>query len=152
MQLAPKQQRLTCALKSARLLPQRFSSESTGNVYIKFFMYVGFSLETTAMFGQKQTLLLHLFTGINNVLLSCGWALCMTSWALLVTPMAQCTYLLGVTGGKNLPETCGPAGQDCSSLCMSGLTATYNDRWIGQGGPVAWPPQSPDLTLMDFFL
>ena len=32
------------------------------------------------------------------------------------------------------------------------LTATYNDRWIGFGGPVAWPPKPPDLTPLDLFL
>jgi hypothetical protein len=32
------------------------------------------------------------------------------------------------------------------------LTATYKDRWIGRGGPVAWPPRSPDLTPLDFFV
>jgi hypothetical protein len=25
-------------------------------------------------------------------------------------------------------------------------------RWIGRGGPIAWPPGSPDLTPLDFFL
>jgi len=25
-------------------------------------------------------------------------------------------------------------------------------QWIGRGGPVAWPPRSPDLTPLDFFL
>jgi hypothetical protein len=25
-------------------------------------------------------------------------------------------------------------------------------RWIGRGGPIAWPPRSPDLTPLDFFL
>jgi hypothetical protein len=25
-------------------------------------------------------------------------------------------------------------------------------RWISRGGPIAWPPTSPDLTLLDFFL
>lgn len=29
---------------------------------------------------------------------------------------------------------------------------TFGDRWIGRGGPVAWPPRSPDLTPLDFFL
>jgi hypothetical protein len=24
--------------------------------------------------------------------------------------------------------------------------------WIGRRGPIAWPPRSPDLTLLDFFL
>ncbi|XP_036145999.1 uncharacterized protein LOC118646659 [Monomorium pharaonis] len=32
------------------------------------------------------------------------------------------------------------------------LNETYNDRWIGRGGPVAWPARSPDLTSPDFFL
>ncbi|XP_063898331.1 uncharacterized protein LOC135119012 [Helicoverpa armigera] len=26
------------------------------------------------------------------------------------------------------------------------------ERWIGRGGPVPWPPRSPDLTPLDFFL
>lgn len=32
------------------------------------------------------------------------------------------------------------------------LNATFGGRWIGRGGPVAWPPRSPDLTPLDFFL
>ncbi|XP_076237366.1 uncharacterized protein LOC143181061 [Calliopsis andreniformis] len=32
------------------------------------------------------------------------------------------------------------------------LNNTYEDRWIGRLGPVAWPPRSPDLTPLDFFL
>ena len=32
------------------------------------------------------------------------------------------------------------------------LSVTYPGRWIGRGGPVAWPPRSPDLTPLDFFL
>jgi hypothetical protein len=35
---------------------------------------------------------------------------------------------------------------------MSHLTANYNDRSIGRGDPMAWPPRSADLTQMDFFL
>jgi hypothetical protein len=31
------------------------------------------------------------------------------------------------------------------------LKAIYPGRWIGCGGPIAWPPRSPDLTAMDFF-
>ena len=26
------------------------------------------------------------------------------------------------------------------------------NNWIGRGGPVSWPPRSPDLTPCDFFL
>lgn len=28
----------------------------------------------------------------------------------------------------------------------------YPICWIGRGGPVLWPPRSPDLTHLDFFL
>ncbi|KAJ4444490.1 hypothetical protein ANN_06282 [Periplaneta americana] len=31
------------------------------------------------------------------------------------------------------------------------LNATFPDRWIGGGGPVPWPPRSPNLTPLDFF-
>lgn len=32
------------------------------------------------------------------------------------------------------------------------LDNTFPARWIGRGGPIAWPPRSPDLTPLDFFL
>jgi hypothetical protein len=32
------------------------------------------------------------------------------------------------------------------------LDAAYPLRWIGRGGPVAWPPRSPDLNPLDYFL
>jgi len=32
------------------------------------------------------------------------------------------------------------------------LDRKFNGRWIGRGGPVNWPAQSPDLTAPDFFL
>lgn len=28
----------------------------------------------------------------------------------------------------------------------------YRNRWIGRGGPIAWPARSPDLNPLDFFL
>lgn len=31
------------------------------------------------------------------------------------------------------------------------LNRVYPRRWIGRGGPVAWPPRSPDLTSLDYF-
>lgn len=31
------------------------------------------------------------------------------------------------------------------------LDEHYPNRWIGRGGPVTWPPRSPDLNLLDFF-
>ena len=32
------------------------------------------------------------------------------------------------------------------------LTATFGERWIGRGGPIAWPLRSPELTHCDFFM
>lgn len=32
------------------------------------------------------------------------------------------------------------------------LDATFGRKWIGRGGPVAWPPRSPDLSPLDFFV
>lgn len=32
------------------------------------------------------------------------------------------------------------------------LNENYGIRWIGRGGPVLWPPRSPDLNPMDYFL
>ena len=36
------------------------------------------------------------------------------------------------------------------------VTDVLNERflhaWIGSGGPIHWPPRSPDLSPLDFFL
>jgi hypothetical protein len=32
------------------------------------------------------------------------------------------------------------------------LGFTWTERWIDRSGPIAWPPRSPDLTPLDFFL
>ena len=32
------------------------------------------------------------------------------------------------------------------------LNDTYPNRWIGRGGPIAWPPRSPDLNPLDYYL
>lgn len=32
------------------------------------------------------------------------------------------------------------------------LDATFPNRWIGRRGKIEWPPRSPDLTPLDFFL
>jgi len=37
------------------------------------------------------------------------------------------------------------------TLCML-LDEQLPNRWIGRRGPVEWPPRSPDLTPMDFFI
>lgn len=32
------------------------------------------------------------------------------------------------------------------------LDDTFHDQWFGTDGPQRWPPRSPDLTPMDFFI
>ena len=32
------------------------------------------------------------------------------------------------------------------------LDARYPNRWVGRGSHIAWPPRSPDLTSLDFYL
>lgn len=32
------------------------------------------------------------------------------------------------------------------------LAETYGHRWIGRGGPIAWPPRSPELNPLDFYM
>lgn len=32
------------------------------------------------------------------------------------------------------------------------LVAMFGEQWIGRGGPVPWPPRSPDMTVMDYWL
>lgn len=34
----------------------------------------------------------------------------------------------------------------------SALNARFPARWMGRAGPIAWPPRSPDITPLDFFL
>ena len=32
------------------------------------------------------------------------------------------------------------------------LEEVFNNRWISRRGPIEWPPRSPDLNPLDFFL
>ena len=105
-------------------------------------MYVGFSTATTAMSGQKQTLMLQLFTGTYDALPSAfRRAYCMPFyWALPVTPTAQCTDLLSVSLGKDTRNMWLQNDRTAAHFARQireHLTATYCDHWDGRGGPVA---------------
>lgn len=39
-----------------------------------------------------------------------------------------------------------------SIIARQHLQNVYGNRWIGRGGPVPWPPRSPDLNPLDFYL
>lgn len=44
------------------------------------------------------------------------------------------------------------AGPHFALIVREFLNRNFQQRWIGRGGPVAWPARSPDLTYPDFFL
>ena len=39
-----------------------------------------------------------------------------------------------------------------SPLVREYLHASFPNRWLGRLGPVAWPPRSPDLTPLDYYI
>ncbi|EZA62615.1 hypothetical protein X777_07429 [Ooceraea biroi] len=39
-----------------------------------------------------------------------------------------------------------------SRVARDHLNRNYGQRWIGRGGQVAWPPRSPDMNPLDFYL
>ena len=48
---------------------------------------------------------------------------------------------------------CNIVGDHVIALCSRQVMNEISDKkWIGRGGPVAWPPRSPDLTLPNYFL
>ncbi|KFM57593.1 Transposable element Tcb2 transposase, partial [Stegodyphus mimosarum] len=38
------------------------------------------------------------------------------------------------------------------TIVGSSLNDHFTGRWTGEGGPIPWPPRSPDITPLDFFL
>jgi hypothetical protein len=40
----------------------------------------------------------------------------------------------------------------CANTVKAFLDQQFPGKWIGRRGPIAWPPRSPDLTPLDFFL
>jgi hypothetical protein len=39
-----------------------------------------------------------------------------------------------------------------SSAVRDIINYTYHEQWIDRAGPTAWPPRSPDLNPLDFYL
>lgn len=39
-----------------------------------------------------------------------------------------------------------------SRIVAAWLNQKFENNWIGWNGPVLWPPRSPDLTILDFYL
>jgi hypothetical protein len=45
----------------------------------------------------------------------------------------------------------GGAPAHCSLMVRAELDRKFPNRWIGRGGPIAWPAQSPDFAPLDYF-
>jgi hypothetical protein len=80
----------------------------------------GFS---TTMFREKQTLMLHFFTATKDFALNIwveqrAWLL---DWVLLVTPMAQCTDLPGISE-ENATRTAGGNPLGTQEKCGTSTT------------------------------
>jgi hypothetical protein len=44
------------------------------------------------------------------------------------------------------------APPDFSLIAHRYLNQKFPGRWIGRGGPIAWPPHSPNLNSLDLYL
>jgi hypothetical protein len=76
--------------------------------------------------------------------LALNWCRRAFPWALCPAWPADCSML-----------SCGFRRWSSSALrgrCRQWSNATYPGRWVWRGGPIAWPPQSPDLTPISLFL
>ena len=54
----------------------------------------------------------------------------------------------GDNGQRKVWSSCG--SMYCT--CSADLNESFPNRWLGRGGPVAWPPRSPGLTPLDYYL
>ena len=54
----------------------------------------------------------------------------------------------GDNGQRKVWSSCGSTHCTCSA----NLNESFPNRCLGRGGPDAWPPRSPDLTPLDYYL
>ena len=131
--LTPTQQRLTRALKNTGFLPgcRYFLTGSLQNqlamCQTKFFMYAGFSTATRAMFGQKQTLMLHLFTATNKALQSTFRRASCVTFRLGLTCYTDGSVhrFTGCLLKKSFQKHVVPARRCCGFLCTSGPKTSH---------------------------
>jgi hypothetical protein len=71
------------------------------------------------------------------------------SWTVTdIMAREQCGLLAG-------PRTVPVSWHRCLSLSKpwdTTLDESFPNRWLGHGGPIAWPPRSPDLTPLDYYI
>jgi hypothetical protein len=74
-----------------------------------------------------------------------GWP----SNAFLTWPVNRCTTRSQST---NVAHACWCSGTLQPCCARNVLSNSYHDRRISRGLPTAWPPRSPDLNPLDFYL
>ena len=57
-------------------------------------------------------------------------------------------YLLSIHNVLNVL----PTGKNHAERDLGFKVARFPDAWIGRGGPIPWPPRSPGLSPLEFFL
>lgn len=62
------------------------------------------------------------------------------------------SYFTGTQGNRRLWLQQDGAPAHYSTNVRRYLNENLAGRWIGRGGPIAWPPRSPDLSINDFWL
>ncbi|UYV81807.1 hypothetical protein LAZ67_20002509 [Cordylochernes scorpioides] len=55
-------------------------------------------------------------------------------------------------GCKNFSFMQDGAPANYSNIVRTFLNEKFPHKWMGRGGPIDWPVQSPELTLAEFFL
>lgn len=71
---------------------------------------------------------------------------------ILSGPVAEYTDELPLADHRHLWYQLDGAPPHSVTSSRERLTQMFGEQWIGRFGPVRWPPRSPDLTPMDFFL
>jgi hypothetical protein len=105
---------------------------SSQNQYVAFELEGG-SLKVNVWADLRHTKLIGLFFFYEETMTGCSYLDMLELYARPQLPPPTILQKYGVP-----PHVC--------------LNREMAGRWIGRGGPIAWPPRLPDLTLLDFFL
>ena len=98
---------------------------------------VHFNMCTVCSSGEVQTKFCLLSRFLNHVSCYSFNGRCDPFLQVLAIP-----YLLSIHNVLNVP---------LQEKMKWREVARFPDAWIGRGGPIPWPPRSPDLSPLDFF-
>jgi hypothetical protein len=114
-----------------------------------------FNLQTSICQPYRRCLTIQYGSGLRNYT-QCNWNVHTNSGHEFHISRQEKVCISHASGNINLwviaerNHDCAPA--HLSRAVRGVLSNTYHDRCIGRGGPTAWPPRSPDLNPLDFYL